>query len=149
MRLFKRRLGSIEVAESADPSSERSTILVVDGEVLVRHAIADYLRSCGYVVVEGANSDEALAVLEQPNLPVEAILCDVAIAGSLNGFQLVHWVKEHRPELQVILSGNISHAADAAAELCEQGPHVQRPYDPQGVVDYIKRLIAGRERNSG
>jgi CheY-like chemotaxis protein len=116
----------------------------VDGEVLVRHAISDYLRDCGYTVIEAANGDEAVTVLRKADLPVDAILCDVQIGGGFNGFELRQWVRQHRPELQVILSATIASAANAAAELCEQGPQLARPYEPQSVVDYIKRLLAKR-----
>jgi DNA-binding NtrC family response regulator len=123
---------------------KHDTILVVDGEVLVRHAISDYLRDCGYIVVEAANSDEAATVLGEAGPQVDAILCDAQIGGSFNGFELRQWVQQHRPELQFILSGTIASAANAAAELCEQGPQLARPYEPQSVVDYIKRLLAKR-----
>jgi DNA-binding NtrC family response regulator len=122
--------------------------MVVDGEVLVRHAIADYLRHCGYGVIEAASSDEALTVLQGSEVPLAAVLCDVAISGTLNGFQLRHWMREHCSGVDVMLAGNLESAASAAADLCEQGPTLARPYDPQGVVDYIKRLLAQRQRGS-
>ena len=53
------------------------SILIVDGDVISRHAIADYLRHCGYAVVEGANTDEALRALAEPSLGIDVILCDV------------------------------------------------------------------------
>jgi DNA-binding NtrC family response regulator len=127
-----------------DDAIATGTILVVDSEVLVRHGISDYLRECGYTVVEAASSDEAIAVLEREDLAISAVLCDVQVAGRLNGFELRQWAKAQRPELQMILSGTIASAASAAAELCEEGPHLARPYDPQSVVDYIKRLLGKR-----
>ena len=39
------------------------TVLVIDDEVIARMVISEYLRHCGYRVIEAANSDEALAVL--------------------------------------------------------------------------------------
>jgi DNA-binding NtrC family response regulator len=129
-------------------SEDRQWLLVVDGEVLVRHALADYLRHCGYSVVEAASSDEALSVLQGADVAVAAVLCDVSISGSLNGFQLRQWMREHRSGVHVMLAGNLDSAASAAADLCEQGPDLTRPYDPQGVVDYIKRLLAQRGRAS-
>ncbi len=122
--------------------------MVVDGDVLVRHALADYLRHCGYSVLEAASSDEALNVVQGADVPVAAVLCDVSIGGSLNGFQLRQWMREHFPGVQVVLAGNLDSAAGAAADLCEQGPTLARPYDPQGVVDYIKRLLAQHGRAS-
>ncbi len=128
-----------------DPAKEAiPSILIVDGEVVARHVIADYLRHCGYSVVEAANTDEAFVALAEPTLSIDVILCDLSALGSHDCFELATWVKTHRPELEVKLSAGIEKAADAAAELCENGPHLARPSEPEAVVDYIKRLRAGR-----
>ena len=127
---------------AAEPVS--SSILIVDGDIVSRHVIADYLRHCGYAVVEGANTDEALTALGEPTLSIDVILCDVSALGSRSGFELANWVRTNRPELEVRLAGGVEMAAETAAELCESGPHMQRPYEPEAVVDYIKRLRASR-----
>ena len=41
------------------------TILVVDDEVMIRLAIADYLQECGFKVLEANSADEAVAILEK------------------------------------------------------------------------------------
>lgn len=131
---------------TADPASMpiSPSILIVDGDIVSRHVIADYLRHCGYAVVEAANTDEALVALGEPTLSVDVILCDVSALGSRNGFELASWVRANRPELEVRLAAGAEIAAHTAAELCESGPHLKRPYEPEAVVDYIKRLRASR-----
>jgi CheY-like chemotaxis protein len=127
-------------ADGAVPSS----ILIVDGDVVSRNVIADYLRDCGYRVVEAANTDEGFVALGEPKLAIDVILCDVSALGSRDGFQLASWVRSHRPELEVQLAGGVEMAAETAARLCESGPHLARPYEPDAVVDYVKRLRASR-----
>lgn len=133
---------------TADPASEgpAAFILIVDGDILSRHVIADYLRHCGYDVIEAADTDEALAALGEPTLSIDVILCDVSALGSRSGFQLANWVRANRPELEVKLAGSADTVAHTAAELCENGPHLQRPYEPVAVIDYIKQLRASRLR---
>jgi hypothetical protein len=46
--------------------------------------------------------------------------------------------------LEVRLAAGVETAAQTAAELCESGPRLERPYQPEAVVDYIKRLRASR-----
>lgn len=123
---------------------EASSILIVDSDIISRHAIADYLRHCGYAVVEAAHTDEAITALGDATLRVDVILCDVAAIGTRSGFELASWVRSHRPELEVKLARDVAKTADAAAELCESGPDLARPYEPQTVVDYIKQLRAAR-----
>jgi CheY-like chemotaxis protein len=50
------------------------TILVLDGDVLVRMPIAHYLRDCGYRVLEAANVDEAMTILQKPDVQVDVVL---------------------------------------------------------------------------
>ena len=130
----------------AEPADSPRSILVVDGDVLVRHAIADYLRTCGYVVIEAATTDEAVTVLADSGLIVDAVLCDAEAPGTQNAIQLRRWAADQHHHVQIALAGNIEAAAHKAAELCEEGPHLARPYDPQHVVSYIRRLLGGAGR---
>jgi DNA-binding NtrC family response regulator len=128
--------------KAAQPST--SFILIVDGDIVTRHVIADYLRHCAYKVVEAANVDEALVILVEPTLAIDVILCEVTALGSQGCFELANWVRANRPELEVKLASGVEKAAQTAAELCENGPHLARPFEPEAVVDYIKRLRASR-----
>src|SRR5262245_23388161 len=122
--------------------------LLVEDEVLIRLSIAKYLRHCGYRVLEAANSDKALLILQKPDIPVDVLMTDIDMAGSMNGFGLAHWARTLRPELEVVLAGTAERAAEAAAELCDDNPLMTKPFDPQLIVDRIKRLLAARSRKS-
>lgn len=134
------------MTDPVEPRPVEASILIVDDDVITRHAIADYLRNCGYVVVEAANTDEAMTALAEVALAVDVILCDVAAIGAQSGFELAQWVRDNRPELEVRLAGSLDGIARTAADLCETGPHLARPYEPDAVVDYIKQLRAARDR---
>ncbi|WP_029005687.1 response regulator [Azorhizobium doebereinerae] len=121
-------------------------VMVVDADVLVRHVLAEYLRTCGYRVIEAASSDEAQNFLEHGEVDVDVVLVDAQAPGRVGGFGFARWVREKRPGIDVVLAGAPEHAAEQAADLCEEGPHLARPYDPQSVVDRIKRLRAARTR---
>ncbi len=122
-------------------------ILIVDGDIVSRHAIADYLRHCGHAVVEAAGTDEAMTALAEPSLGIDVILCDVAAIGVKSGFELAQWVRENRPGLEVRLTASVESSARFAAELCEIGPHLNLPYEQQAVIQYIRQLRAARDRD--
>src|ERR1700760_4144607 len=103
----------------AQEPGESQRLIVVDGDVLVRHVISDYLRTCGYVVIEAATTDEAAIVLDDAALGADAAPCDGDAPGSRSAFQLRAWALQRRPEVQVILAGSTAAAANKAAELCE------------------------------
>ena len=124
-------------------TQQPQSILVVDGDVLVRHAISDYLRNCGYIVIEASTTDEAVVVLNDQRSMVDAVLCAAEAPGSTNAFQFRAWAAKHRQNVQIALAGSIEAAAQKAAELCDEGPQLARPYDPQSVADYVRRLLSG------
>jgi hypothetical protein len=47
----------------------------------------------------------------------------------------------------VILTGSVSRASEAAAELCDAGP-IPKPYEPKLAADRIKQLMALRARKN-
>lgn len=117
------------------------TILVVEDEVLIRMVISEYLRECGFKVIEAANADEAIIILEQANLKIDIVFSDIEMPGSMDGFGLSRWLRHNKPELKVILAGTVTRAANAAADLCDEGPTLAKPYEPRAVVDRIRRLL--------
>lgn len=124
-----------------------ASVLIADSDIIVRHALADYLRHCGYRVVEAASSDEAMLALAEASLSVDVVLCDVNVSGALTGFELATWVRQNRPVLEVRLAASVEGAANAAANLCDSGPHAARPYEPQSVIQYIIQRRATQRRN--
>jgi DNA-binding response OmpR family regulator len=125
------------------PPADGATVLVVEDEVLLRLVIAEYLRDCGYRVIEAAHADEAIVVLSEPNLSVDILFSDIEMPGSMNGFSLAQWTRSNRHDVKVILAGSVPRAVNAAVNLCEEGP-LPKPYEPQSVHDRIRRLLAGR-----
>lgn len=124
------------------------TLLVVEDEVLIRMIVSDYLRRCGYRVIEAANADEAMVLLQHSEIEVDVVLSDIEMPGSMDGFALSQWLRKNRPDIDIILTGTLSRAADAASELCESGP-LPKPYEPQMAVDRIKRLMTARSARKG
>ena len=119
------------------------TVLVVEDEVLVRMAISQQLRECGYHVVEATNADEALTVLQKRSVTLHIVLSDVEMPGSMDGVALAKWIRKNRPDLKVILTGSVARAVNAAMKLCTSGP-VPGQYEPHNLLEYIRRLKATR-----
>ena len=91
------------------------TVLVVVDEVLVRMAVSDYLRECGYNVVETSDAHEAIEVMTS-EVAVDVAFSDIAMPGSLDGFGLAQWIRRERPDIKVVLSSGVARSAKAAGE---------------------------------
>jgi DNA-binding response OmpR family regulator len=125
-------------------------ILIIDADILVRHPLAEYLRECGYRVVQAANFDEARELFTQRRrrLTIDVVLADADAPGAENAFAFAGWLRANRPDVEIILAGSVGAAAEKAGDLCEEGP-LGKPYDHQLVLDRIRRSLATRDRGRG
>jgi CheY-like chemotaxis protein len=89
------------MAAPANAPASLNIVLVVDSDVLVRMAICEYLRHCGYRVFEAATAEEAITLLQKTTIPVDVVLTDVDLSGAMNGFGLSQWVRLNRPGTDV------------------------------------------------
>jgi DNA-binding response OmpR family regulator len=116
-------------------------ILVVENDVLIRMPLAEYLRECGYRVFEAADVAEAKAVLNA-DTPVDLVFADAnGPPGEENGFMLASWVRQHYPNIEVLLTSSIPNAAAKAGDLCEDLGLVAKPYEHESVLRRIQTLL--------
>jgi CheY-like chemotaxis protein len=134
--------------KAKESAATGETVLVVEDEVLLRLVVAEYLRDCGYKVIEAADADEAVVVLKQPHVQIDVLFSDIDMPGSMDGFALAQWTRANRPGLEVILTGTAQRAVNAAADLCDEGP-MPKPYEARSVHDRIRRLLASRPARKG
>jgi CheY-like chemotaxis protein len=120
------------------------TILVVEDEVLVRLAIADYLRYCGFKVVEAGDGAESIAIIRS-GIALDLVFSDVRLAYEDGGLELESWIKRHHPRLNVILTSGHVDAAKKAAALCPERQLMAKPYTHEEVVARIRSLLATRD----
>lgn len=133
---------------TAQTDNAAECVLLVETDVLARFPLADYLRECGYKVLEASTTDEAVSLLNEPSLPVSVALIDARAAGAISGFALAHRIRGERPGIDVVLAGSTADAVDSASEICADGPALAKPYERTQVLDLIKRLRAARDRQS-
>ncbi len=127
------------------PDCDRATILIVEDELLIRWAIADHLQECGFKTLAASSADEAIEALQRYESPIEIVFSDVRLPGSLDGFGLATWLKQHRPEIAVILTSGHARAADVAQDLCAHvGEIIRKPYDFDAVRARIERILSMR-----
>lgn len=133
------KLSSKVRSESDRWSKNRSSVLVVEDEVIIRLMLSQSLRDVGYNVIETSNADEALIVFEA-TLP-DIIVTDVRMPGSVDGMGLCATVRTYYPELPVIIV-----SAHLDTNVAETDPHTQflpKPYSVVEIVEVIQtRLTA-------
>ena len=101
----RERRDSLSTQERFAQPSMGTTILVVEDEDALRHAVAKMLRKTGYEVIEAADGSSAIDALHAHKFDV--ILLDVTIPGASSD-RVVAEVAEIRPETKVILTSAYS-----------------------------------------
>lgn len=111
--------------------------------MLIRLELSEYLRSCGYKVIEAGTADEPRFVLnDQRGSDISIVLSFVDRPGELDGFGLAKWTRENKPAIKFVLVGNLERAAQTAADLCKSGPHREFPFEPQTLLARMRRGMA-------
>ncbi|MFH1861930.1 MAG: sigma-54 dependent transcriptional regulator, partial [bacterium] len=91
----------------------KESILVVDDEALVRDFLSEALTRCSYQVDLAENGERARTVLK--NRHYDLVLTDLKMP-QVSGFDLLRFIRAHRPETQVIMMtafGTIENAVEA------------------------------------
>jgi PAS domain S-box-containing protein len=96
--------------ERAATQPKPATVLLVEDDALIRMNTSDMLQCAGYVVIEAASAEEALATLR--TMRVDTLLTDIKLPGS-SGVELAKHARELQPGIAVIYaSGDASSVAD-------------------------------------
>ena len=124
-----------EVARAQLPvlsAANRSTILVVDDDDLVRVSTCAMLDDSGYAVIETDNAFRALEIISS-STGVDLLLTDQAMPG-MTGLQLAVATKKLRPKLPIIL-------ATGFAELPKEAPGIlRRLAKPYRIADLVEAI---------
>ena len=125
-----------------NPSQDRLQpviVLLVEDEALVRMMAADVLREeGGFKVVEAANVDEALTVLEA-TADVRALVTDVEMPGSLNGFTLARVVKQAWPHIGIVVTSG--RMAPGPKDLPLGALFMPKPYRPADLLAAVRTVL--------
>lgn len=115
------------------------TILLVEDELLVRMTAADELEEAGFQVLEAANADVALTVLEARADEVQVLFTDVDMPGSMDGMALAQQVNRRWPHIRLLISSG--YACPDPEEIPDHGHFVPKPYRPSVIVQHISEMI--------
>ena len=120
------------------PVLSRPVVLLVEDEPLVRTLQVDILREAGFWVLEAQDADEAFEILKR-RPDVRAVLTDVDMPGSLDGFEFARLVHQGWPQAGVIvISGK---TAPAEGDLPASAVFAAKPVRPAALVDLLRSVM--------
>ena len=116
-------------------SEDTPVVLLVEDELLVRMAAAGDLEDAGFHVLEAANADVALAVLETCSDDVQVLFTDIDMPGSMDGLALARGVAARWPDIGlVVTSGRRLPRPD---EMPQETRFLSKPFSEERLVDVV------------
>jgi len=122
-----------------DPvAPERPAILVVEDEELVRLNNCERLEQAGFTVMEAANADEAMALLEA-HPEIRVLITDVRMPGWMSGIDLARQAEKRWPEISIVVTSAFYAVDDG--ELPENMTLFPKPFSPERLVNQVRLLL--------
>jgi len=127
---------------------ELPTILLVDDEPPIRHALRRELRAKNVVVVEADSAKAAYALLDSPEAPtLSAAMLDYYMP-SVDGITLARELRRRLPSLPIMLvtAGHL-HNDERVKEALDEGilaGTLSKPWNRALLLDSVDRLIEGK-----
>jgi CheY-like chemotaxis protein len=121
----------------SENNSETPAILIVEDETLVRLGAVRAIEDAGFEVIEAANADEAIRILENRS-DIRVVFTDIHMPGSIDGLKLAHAVRNRWPPIKII--GTSGHHLVSKNDLPEGGRFFAKPYDSTQITNAIREL---------
>ena len=114
-------------------------ILIVEDEFLLRLDSAETIESAGFEVIQAANADEAIAILNaRPDIHV--VFTDIQMPGSMDGLKLARFVRGRWPPIKIVATSVFVNVAKD--DLPEGSRFLTKPYRPAQIIATLRELTA-------
>ena len=112
-------------------------ILIVEDEFLLRLDSAETIENAGFEVIQAANADEAIAIL-QARPDIHVVFTDIQMPGSMDGLKLARFVRDRWPPIKIVAtSGRVTVDDD---DLPDGSVFLPKPYRGAQVVAILRQL---------
>jgi CheY-like chemotaxis protein len=118
--------------------AKRAVVLIVEDELLIRMNAVEMIEET-YEVVEAANADEAIAILER-RLDITVLFTDIQMPGSMDGLKLAAAVRDRWPPVLIVATSG--HVKLGPGDLPQGGRFLPKPYSPDEITIILRELIA-------
>jgi len=146
---FPRVHASVAAAADAkdpgDPPTGSELLLVVEDNAEVRRTAVDILSSLGYRVLEAADAQEALVLFERHE-DIALVFSDVMLPGGMLGSQLVLKLREHRPDLRILMTSGFSESGNMRRGVLDGSIELlHKPYTVEDLARRVRALLDAKK----
>src|ERR1700681_3467573 len=122
--------------------SKRPVVLIVEDEFLLRMDAVDMIEAAGFEVVEAANADEAIEILEARR-DITVVFTDIQMPGSMDGLKLARAVRGRWPPIKIVATSGLVDVGEK--DLPEGGRFLRKPYQAKALANVLLELTGGTQ----
>ncbi len=120
-------------------NNTKPVVLVVEDEPLVRLSALKMIEDAGFEVIDAADADEAIAILESRS-DIRVVFTDIHMPGSMDGLRLAHAVRNRWPPIKIIVTS--ARGLTKERGLPEGGRFFPKPYNAGEISDAIRACVS-------
>ena len=127
-------------APAAHRGSE--TALVVEDELVLREMARDFLKDCGYRILEASSGREALQVWGKHRVEIDLLLTDMKMPEGISGMELAEKMIAEQPALRVIFTSGYSDDI-VSPEILERNnaQFLPKPYSYADLTALVRKSL--------
>src|SRR5450756_1959893 len=121
-------------------AARRTSVLLVEDEILISKLIAEVLSESGFAVHAVEDGEEALRYLES-GADVDVLFTDIHLVGRMDGSMLAKEARAQRPELPIVYCSG-RYSPSALTPPVSRSIFLKKPYNPADLCRLLERLTA-------
>ncbi len=116
-------------------------VLIVEDEADIRTLLAELLRHDGYEVIEAADGDQAVVLIDGSH-GFDLLLTGVQLPGLVDGIQVAAYARQRYRNVPVIVVSAQPSNAQLLGRLVSRSVFIGKPYRLNTLLETMRRMLA-------
>jgi CheY-like chemotaxis protein len=130
-----------DVVPDASKLRGTETLLLVEDESAVRHPAFEFLKQCGYTVIEAKDGLQAIDVVHKHGSTIDLMVTDVVMPG-MSGGQLAELLAEKYPNMKVLFVSGYSEQVVLRHQIASlHANFLQKPFTLKSLAAKVREVL--------
>mgnify|MGYP003707216869 CR=1 FL=1 len=115
-------------------------VLIIEDDELLRGMVEDAISEAGFQFLTVAAGEEALTLLQSGVTDCKALITDINLKGSMNGWEVARQARQRDPGLAIVYMTGAA-ADEWPAEGVPDSILLQKPFAPAQLITAVSQLL--------
>ncbi len=140
-----RAVAKAEEKQQMPSVSGNETVLVVDDEPDILHAVQDALTTHGYKVFAVSDPAAAISIFNKLSKEIALVITDIVMP-KLNGKELISRIKTVNPDVKILAVSGYTKYIAPKDEIGEINGFLQKPFESYYLLSVVRRILDAQSR---